>query len=208
MIFKSKNEKLLEASKKGDVEKVKKLLKEGADVNAKDKYDMTPLHSAARNGHIEVVKLLIEKGAYVNANDKNGWTPLHFAAFSGHIEVVMLLLEHGADPNIKNNEGKTAIDIAREKRHFDIAKLIEEFISFQILSIESPKLFVNDWGKIIVKIKGKGKVSINLEGDIEWKDLGTKEISGESTIEIPVKPKISGEVPVKVIANFLYGKNL
>jgi serine/threonine protein kinase len=239
MTLNRKNEKLLEASEKGDVEKVKKLLKEGANVNAKGKYGWTPLHMAAKNGHIEVVKLLIENGAYVNAKGNDGYTPLHdaawnghievvklliengayvnaeskygrtplhMAAITGHIEVVKLLLEHGVDPNIKNNEGKTAIDIAREKRHFDIAKLIEEFISFQILSIESPKLYINEWGKIIVKVKGKGKVSINLEGDIEWKDLGTKEISGESIIEIPVRPKVSGEVPVKVIANFLYGK--
>jgi hypothetical protein len=82
----------------------------------------------------------------------------------------------------------------------------EEFKSFQILSIEAPKLFVDEWGKIIVKIKGKGKVSINLEGDVEWIKPELKELSGESTIEIPVKPKVSGEVPVKIIVASPYGK--
>jgi ankyrin repeat protein len=130
-VFKSKNEKLLRASIIGDVKKVKKLLKEGADVNAKDEF---------------------------------GWTPLHGAAILGHIEVVKLLLEHGADPNIKNNGGKTAIDFALEKGHSDIVKLIEEFKSFKILSIKAPKLFVNEWGKIVVKVKGKGKISVSLEG--------------------------------------------
>jgi hypothetical protein len=96
--------------------------------------------------------------------------------------------------------------LAREEGYFDIAKLIEEFISFQILSIESPKLYINEWGKIIVKVKGKGKVSINLEGDIEWIKPELKDLSGESTIEIPVKPKISGEVPVKIIIDSIYGK--
>jgi ankyrin repeat protein len=272
MIFLSKNEELLEASRIGDIEKVKKLLKKGADVNAKDNYGFTPLHDAAFfgrievvklliekganvnakdnlgstplhlaaiirrievvklliekganvnakdnvgwtplhwaafAGHIEVVKLLIENGAYVNATDNDGFTPLHLAANNGHIEVVKLLLEHGADPNIKNYKGKTAIDLAREEGYFDIAKLIEEFISFQILSIESPKLYINEWGKIIVKVKGKGKVSINLEGDIEWIKPELKDLSGESTIEIPVKPKISGEVPVKIIIDSIYGK--
>jgi hypothetical protein len=238
MIFKSKNKELLEASEKGDVEKVKKLLKEGADLNAKNWFGWTPLHLAAYNGHIEVVKLLIEKGANVNARNNgdtplhlaaenghievvklliekganvnakgsSGWTPLHEAANDGHIEVVRLLLEHGAEPNIKDVWGKTAIDLAREEGYFDIVELIEKFKSFQILSIEAPKLFVDEWGKIIVNVKGNGKVSINLEGDVEWNDLGTKEISGVSTIEIPVRSKTSGEVPVKVIANFLYGK--
>jgi hypothetical protein len=206
MIFKSKNKELLKASEKGDVEKVKKLLKEGADENAENFGGFTSLHIAASAGHIEVVKLLIEKGANVNAKNDGGYGPLHYAARYGHIEVVRLLLEHGADPNIKNNVGETAIDLARKEGYFDIVELIEGFKSFKILSIEAPKLFVNEWGKIIVNVKGKGKVSINLEGDIEWKDLGTKEISEESTFEIPVRPKISGDVPVKVIANFLYGK--
>jgi serine/threonine protein kinase len=205
-VFKSKNEKLLRASIIGDVEKVKKLLKEGADVNAKDEFGWTPLHKAAILGHIEVVKLLIKEGADVNAKNEFGWTPLHGAAESGHIEVVKLLLEHGADPNIKNNGGKTAIDLALERGYSDIVKLIEEFKYFQILSIEAPKLFVNEWGKIVVKVKGKGKISINLEGDFDWIKPELKELSGESTIEIPVKPKVSGEVPVKVIIDTPYGK--
>jgi serine/threonine protein kinase len=204
--FESKNKELLEASEKGDVEEVKKLLKEGANLNARNIVGWTPLHLAVQNGHIEVVKLLIEKGANVNAKDNIGDTPLHDAADKGHIEVVRLLLEHGADPNIKNYEGKTAMDLAREKGYSDIVKLIEEFISFQILNIEAPKLFVNEWGKIIVKIKGKGKVSIKLKGDVEWIKPELKELSGESTIEIPVKPKISGDVPVKVIIDTPYGK--
>ena len=38
MNFDSKNKELLKASLIGDVEKVKKLLEEGANVNAKDKW--------------------------------------------------------------------------------------------------------------------------------------------------------------------------
>jgi hypothetical protein len=150
--------------------------------------------------------LLIERGADVNAKDKDGRTPLHSAAFYGHVEVVRLLLEHGADPNIKNIWGQTAIDLARERGYSEIVKLIEGIRFFQILSIEAPKLFVNEWGKIIVKIKGKGKISVGLEGDIDWIKPELKEVYGEATIEIPVKPKVGGEVPVKVIIDTPYGK--
>jgi ankyrin repeat protein len=101
----SLNEELLDASKKGDVEKVKKLLKEGADVNAKDRFGFTPLHYTALNGHFEVVKLLIERGADVNAKTNGGWTPLRFAAIYGHFEVVKLLIERGADVNAKDKDG-------------------------------------------------------------------------------------------------------
>jgi serine/threonine protein kinase len=184
----------------------KVLIVNGANVNAQDKNGWTPLHEAAFWGCMNVVKLLIENGANVNAKNKFGNTPLHLASIRGNIEIVRLLLEHGADPDIINNGGNTAVDLARNKGYFGIVKLIEEFKSIKILSIEVPKLFVDEWGKILVKIKGKGKVSINLEGDVDWKDPGINEISGESTIEIPVKPKVSGEVPVKVIIDSPYGK--
>jgi hypothetical protein len=184
----------------------KVLIANGANVNAQDKNGWTPLHEAAFWGCMNVVKLLIENGANVNAKNKFGNTPLHLASIRGNIEIVRLLLEHGADPDIINNGGNTAIDLARNKGYSGIVKLIEEFKSIKILSIEVPKLFVDEWGKIVVKAKGKGKVSINLEGDVEWKDPGINEISGESTIEIPVKPKTSGEVPVKVIIDSPYGK--
>jgi hypothetical protein len=86
-------------------------------------------------------------------------------------------------------------------------KTLEETISKpSILSIEAPKLFVNEWGKIIVKVKGKGKALVSLEGDVDWNKPDSKELSGETTIEIPVKPKVSGDVPVKVIIDTPYGK--
>lgn len=35
----------------------------GLDVNARDKYEWTPLYRAAYNGHVEAVKTLLELGA-------------------------------------------------------------------------------------------------------------------------------------------------
>jgi hypothetical protein len=97
--------------------------------------------------------------------------------------------------------------LASEKAYPAATKTLEETISKpSILKMEAPKLSIDEWGKILVNVKGKGKVSINLEGNVEWKDPGINEISGESTIEIPVKPKVSGDVPVKVIIDTPYGK--
>ena len=60
------------------------LVIEGADLKAKDKYSLTPLHYAAFFGDIEVVKTLVVKGdAYVNAMADDGSTILHIAAASG-----------------------------------------------------------------------------------------------------------------------------
>ena len=59
----------------------------GADLEARDRYDQTPLHFAARQNiqstwgkfHAEVINLLLDKGADLEARDRFGKTPLHVA---------------------------------------------------------------------------------------------------------------------------------
>ena len=83
----------------GDIEAVKQHLAEGADVNAKDASDATPLHFAAGGssgtGHKEIAELLIAGGADVNAKDEFGETPLDWAIRFKHPEVADLLRKHG-----------------------------------------------------------------------------------------------------------------
>ncbi len=55
------------------------LIKNGADVNAKQMQGVTPLHSAAHNGKIDLVKLLIENGADKQLKMDDGQTPLSMA---------------------------------------------------------------------------------------------------------------------------------
>ena len=74
-----KDESLIEAAKRGDLDEVKRLIENGADVNIKDNDGDTPLHYAASGGHLDVVKFLVENGADVNAKDKYGRTPLDVA---------------------------------------------------------------------------------------------------------------------------------
>ena len=62
-------ESLWEASRAGDVARITAALDKGANVNAKSRYDVTPLIFAASSGHLAAVKLLVERGADVNAQD-------------------------------------------------------------------------------------------------------------------------------------------
>ncbi len=85
----------------GDIEKLKKLLEEGVNVNAPAMYDTTALHAAANGGNKDVVEFLISKGAKVDAIDTIGLPPLYYAALHNYEDITDLLLDKGADVNVK-----------------------------------------------------------------------------------------------------------
>ncbi len=93
-----KGEMLLAATRKGDLPLVKKLLDEGANVNARTRYDSTPLFFACDRGHLEIARLLIERGADVNVKDNfYNASALGWAMSKKHEALVALLVEKGAD---------------------------------------------------------------------------------------------------------------
>lgn len=59
---------------------MERLLASGADVHAKDKGGLVPLHNACSYGHREVALLLVRHGANVNVTDLWKFSPLHEAA--------------------------------------------------------------------------------------------------------------------------------
>ena len=96
------------------VDDMKSLVKNGAEVNAKNKNGETPLHIAAKFNHnVDVLKSLVKNGAEVNAKNKNGETPLHWAAaFNSEVEIVEYLISQGADVNAKDEDGDTPLYVA------------------------------------------------------------------------------------------------
>ena len=118
------------AAARGDINAVKALLEQRADVNKRDKNSSTPLHEAASKGHANIVRLLIEKGADVNATLSDGTTPLTSAVIFGRASVVSLLLEKGADTTITATlpslGKKTPLEIAEKFNKTIITKMIRE----------------------------------------------------------------------------------
>ena len=102
------------AVKQGNVEKVKRLLAQGMDVNSLSSSGYTPLHISAGLDKRRVTKLLVINGAKINARDSSGRTPLHLSARRGHLSMVKFLLSQGANPSIRDRSNRTPADIARQ----------------------------------------------------------------------------------------------
>jgi len=121
---------------RGDLESLKKLVSEGADVEAKNIYGETPLICASWCGQIEIVKYLIEEcNANVEAENNFGNTPLIRASIVGHFEIVKYLIEeHKANVEAKNKYGETPLIRASELSRLEIVKcLIENGANYEEL---------------------------------------------------------------------------
>jgi ankyrin repeat protein len=102
------------------------LLSHGADVNAKDKFGLTPLHWATLHDNEVSADVLLAHGADVNAKDDEvGNTPLIIAAGQGYEDVTKLLLAKGADVNASDNKG-TPLAWAMHTGHNKIAGLLRQ----------------------------------------------------------------------------------
>ena len=110
---------LMNAARRGDVEKLKRLISAGADVNAIGKSKKTALHFAAAKGSERCLKVLLDHGAGVNAKDSLDYTPVHEATKGGHSDCLKLLLAHGAFTEVVSCGGQaggvTALTIAKRR---------------------------------------------------------------------------------------------
>ena len=75
-------------------------MENGAEINAKDRDNITPLHWSVSE---EMSKLLIENGANISAQDNSGQTPLYKAISYGHLSVVDILLKRDVDLYCNSN---------------------------------------------------------------------------------------------------------
>jgi len=88
---------------------MEELISNGAQVDIKNEYAFTPLHTASLYGHLDCVKLLLSKGALMSVKNDRMDTPFHYACIHGHVEVVEFLISCGSFTNIKNEEGNTRV---------------------------------------------------------------------------------------------------
>ena len=118
---------IAEAAQSKDAAAVKKLLKEGADVNAAQGDGMTALHWAALNGDAELASMLLYAGANVGAKTRiGGYTPLHLAAQIGNANVMAPLVAAGAQVAALTTTGATALMQAAHSGSADAVRILIE----------------------------------------------------------------------------------
>jgi ankyrin repeat protein len=118
---------IAEAAQSKDAAAVKKLLKDGADVNAAQGDGMTALHWAALNGNGELASMLLYAGANVGATTRiGGYTPLHLAAQIGNANVIAPLVAAGAQVGAVTATGATALMQAAHSGSTDAVRILVE----------------------------------------------------------------------------------
>jgi ankyrin repeat protein len=117
---------LLVARETGDVEMARLLLEQGADVNAVDRGDDTPLTLSAWRGFRELTDLLLENGAETDARGPAGRFLLSCAAEKGLPRLFTILAEGGADLNVRNENGGSLLHSAAEGGSVEIAATLLE----------------------------------------------------------------------------------
>jgi uncharacterized protein len=100
---------LIAAIRNGDRAAVRRLVQQGAKVNAPGTDGSTALHWAVESDDLETARLLLKAGAEAKAANRYGVTPLQLAAVNGNAEIMRDLLDAGADPNAVLPEGETVL---------------------------------------------------------------------------------------------------
>ena len=111
---------LVDAAKNADVDALRVLITQRADVNAASADGTTALHWASYRDNGEAADLLIRAGARVDAANDLGATPLWIASNNGSAAMVRRLLAAGAHPNVELLLGETPLMAASRSGNPDV----------------------------------------------------------------------------------------
>jgi ankyrin repeat protein len=104
---------VVDAAMRGDRDAVRRMVKDGADVNSAEGDGMTALHWAAMKGDLPLAEMLLYAGANVKATTRLGaYTPLLLAARAGDPRMIAALAKAGADVNATTGTGVTPVMLA------------------------------------------------------------------------------------------------
>jgi ankyrin repeat protein len=174
------SDEIHEAAKKGDLDKIQKILDEHPDLlDSPDRSGFTPLHWAVIYGRKDMMEYLIGKGADIKGHKRalRGWTPLQSALFASNNGVADLLVAHGALQELDREEGLAYLYLAASSGNASlITKLIEEGIPAAVRNKYGDTPFHNAAGKGHIKA-----AEVLLENGA---DIDAKNLKGEAPIHV------------------------
>ena len=118
------------AARSGNLNRVRSLIADGTDVNARNFAGRTALMSAVYFQNKSIVRELVGEGADLNVRDAGGRTALMLAVSVNNLELIEELIAAGADVNIADNGKNTALSLVEKSslgksRKKQLTKLLE-----------------------------------------------------------------------------------
>lgn len=131
------NECLIAAAERGDTNEVRRLLDNGANIDATDSQGRTAILAATHRNRVDTVKALIEAGADINIRDERKDNPFLYAGAEGLLEIVKLLNAAGADTKLTNRYGGIAVIPASERGHVEVVQELLEHSDINVNHINN-----------------------------------------------------------------------
>jgi ankyrin repeat protein len=190
------NAELFNAVKNGEIDKVKSLISDGADVNASDGW-FIPLYWAAKNHHFNLVEVLLDNGAefiipvshagrerhvhdrYQKIETEHCKNFLHLAARLGNLEEVKNLLRKGAEIDEINDKRQTPFDLAVDEEIKDLLQSVKEANDKLLEAAKSGNI-----GDIENLLNEEGKAQVNATDQDGWTPLHWAAESGRKEIVV------------------------
>ena len=131
------------AAHNNDLPLVQKLIREGANVNARNDYGATPMSEAALTGNAALIEALIKGGAHVESSNADGQAALMIVARTGNVDAARVLIRHGANVNaVEKWRGQTALMWAVAQGQ---PAMVKELVSRG--ADVNARSTVNNWGR-------------------------------------------------------------
>lgn len=134
-----RDRQLLKAARGGDANKVRLLLAAGADTEARDSRERTPLLIAATYDRVAVAWALVEAGADPDALDNRHDTAWLVTGVTGSVDMAKVILAANPDLKIRNRFGGISIIPASERGH-------DEYVEYVVGATDIAVNHVNDLG--------------------------------------------------------------
>lgn len=119
---------LLAAVMGGNIENIKILLKNGADIDLKGGLGFTPLMLASFYGKIDIVEILLKNGANINLKDDRGVNALDYSIQEKKTDISKLLIKNGIEIGnvVEGKNNLNALSRSIVFKEYEVAKILVE----------------------------------------------------------------------------------